>query len=128
MVFDICALAVWFDSDPSRNLLLESLRDNPNRKIFGEKLMLLINREEDPVALKEPLVPDSMTKLCIDLFSDRSTAGLLYTSDLKVLVDIIARNLSDRGPGDEVREYVVELPGGGDIGDVALLAMCTFLA
>lgn len=89
--------------------------------------MLLINREEDPVALKEPLVPDSMTKLCIDLFSDRSTAGLLYTSDLKVLVDIIARNLSDRGPGDEVRECVVASPGGGDIGDVALLAMRSFL-
>ena len=96
--------SIWFlYSDPSRNLLLESLRDNPNRKSFGEKLMLLVNRAEDPVALKEPLVPDSMTKLCIDLFSDRSTAGLLYTSDLKVLVDIIARNLSDRGAGDEVR-------------------------
>lgn len=109
VVLCVNKLLYGFDSDPSRNLVLESLRDNPNRKTFGEKLMLLVNREEDPVPLKEPLVPDSMTKLCIDLFSDRSTAGLLYTSDFKVLVDIIARNLSDRGPGDEVRCKVVSL-------------------
>ena len=81
--------------------------------------MLLVNREEDPVALKEPLVPDSMTKLCIDLFSDRSTSGLLYTSDLKVLVDIITRNLSDRGPGDEVRYMVQSV--FTDCGDTAVM-------
>ena len=89
-------------SDPDQNTVMEALKDNPNRKAFSEKLMLLINREEDPVCLKEPLVPDSMTKFCLDLFSSEITAGMLYTSDLKVLIDIITRQLSDRAPGDHV--------------------------
>ena len=89
-------------SDPNQNTVMDALKDNPNRKAFSEKLMLLINREEDPVCLKEPLVPDSMTKFCLDLFSSDVTAGMLYTSDLKVLIDIITRQLSDRAPGDQV--------------------------
>ena len=89
-------------SDPDQNIVMDALKDNPNRKNFSEKLMLLINREEDPVCLREPLVPDSMTKFCLDLFSSKITAGLLYTSDLRVLIDIITRQLSDRAPGDQV--------------------------
>ena len=91
-----------YSSDPDQNTVMDALKDNPNRKAFSEKLMLLINREEDPVCLKEPLVPDSMTKFCLDLFSSEITAGMLYTSDLKVLIDIITRQLSDRAPGDQV--------------------------
>ena len=89
-------------SDPDQNTVMDALKDNSNRKAFSEKLMLLINREEDPVCLKEPLVPDSMTKFCLDLFSSEITAGMLYTSDLKVFIDIITRQLSDRAPGDQV--------------------------
>ena len=89
-------------SDPDQNTVMDALKDNPNRKAFSEKLMLLINREEDPVCLKEPLVPDSMTQFCLDLFSSKITAGMLYTSDLRVLIDIITRQLSDRAPGDQV--------------------------
>ena len=88
--------------ESQENFVMEAIKRNPHHKVFGEKLMLLINREEDPVALKEPQVPDSMTKFFIDLYSDKSTSELLYTSDLKVLLDIISRQLSDRGPDDKV--------------------------
>lgn len=96
-------------TDPDQNIVMDALKDNPNRKNFSEKLMLLINREEDPVCLREPLVPDSMTKFCLDLFSSKITAGLLYTSDLRVLIDIITRQLSDRAPGDQLRTHYLSL-------------------
>ena len=60
---------------------------------------------EDPVALNQPLVPNSLLKLLKDMFAERSTAGLLYTTDTLVLIDIVARELydlpSDSGVGDD---------------------------
>ena len=58
---------------------------------------------EDPVAVKTPCCPDSLTKILLDLFSDKDTAGIFYTSDLMVLIDIISRQLHDLCPGEKVR-------------------------
>lgn len=44
-----------------------------------------------------------MLKLFLDLFDKESTANLFYTNDIKVLIDIIVRNISDLSPGDKVR-------------------------
>ena len=46
--------------------------------------------------------PDSLTKILLDLFSDPLTSGVFYTTDLKVLIDIISRQLHDLAPGDKV--------------------------
>jgi hypothetical protein len=48
----------------------------------------------------------SVLKLFIDLFSGSTTAQLFYTNDTKVLVDIIARQLADLSPGDEVSTLI----------------------
>ena len=57
---------------------------------------------EDPVALGKPLVPDAVLKLLKDMFADRTTAGLFYTSDTHVLIGIVARQLNDLPEGSEV--------------------------
>lgn len=38
----------------------------------------------------------------VDLFATRETAGLFYTNDNKVLIDILVRQLSDLSAGDPV--------------------------
>lgn len=57
---------------------------------------------EDPVVIKEPNVPNSLTKMLMDLFSDSTTASLFYTNDLLVVIDIITRQLTDLNPDDKV--------------------------
>ena len=50
----------------------------------------------------EPAPPHSVVKLMVDLFSDPTIARLFYTNDVRVLVDIVVRNLADLSPGDPV--------------------------
>merc|ERR1712181_180340 len=69
-------------------------------KIFTEKLLLLLNREDDPAAMIGPRREDeanSIHKLVLDVFS---------TNDLMVLIDIIARQLADLGPGLQRYTYL----------------------
>ncbi|XP_014469950.1 PREDICTED: NCK-interacting protein with SH3 domain isoform X2 [Dinoponera quadriceps] len=64
--------------------------------------------EEDPVRIfdHEPPPPHSVLKLFIDLFSNDVIASLFYTNDVKVLIDIILRQLFDMFPGDKRRQYL----------------------
>lgn len=68
--------------------------------------MLVVLLSEDPVALGKPLVPDSVLKLLKDMFAERSTASLFYTSDTHVLVGIVARQLNDLPEGSEVSLFL----------------------
>ncbi|KAG5886313.1 hypothetical protein JTB14_003466 [Gonioctena quinquepunctata] len=98
-------------SDEFENPVLEALEGRDVAKSFTEKILLLINREEDPVRIfdHEPAPPHSLLKLFNDLFSRRATADLFYTNDIKVLIDIIVRNISDLSPGDKRRRQYLEL-------------------
>ncbi|CAG9815594.1 unnamed protein product [Phaedon cochleariae] len=98
-------------SEEIENPVLAALEDRDVAKSFTEKILLLINREEDPVRIfdHEPAPPHSLLKLFIDLFSRRSTADLFYTNDVKVLIDIVVRNISDLSPGDTRRRQYLEL-------------------
>nr|XP_033334740.1 NCK-interacting protein with SH3 domain isoform X1 [Megalopta genalis]XP_033334741.1 NCK-interacting protein with SH3 domain isoform X1 [Megalopta genalis]XP_033334742.1 NCK-interacting protein with SH3 domain isoform X1 [Megalopta genalis] len=92
----------------SENIVLNTLKERTVAKIFTEKILLLFNREEDPVRIfdHEPPPPHSILKLFIDLFNNDVTAGLFYTNDVKVLIDIILRQLYDMFPGDKRRQYL----------------------
>ncbi|KZC14233.1 PREDICTED: NCK-interacting protein with SH3 domain isoform X2 [Dufourea novaeangliae] len=92
----------------SENIVLNALKERTIAKSFTEKILLLFNREEDPVRIfdHEPPPPHSVLKLFIDLFSNDITAGLFYTNDVKVLIDIILRQLYDMFPGDKRRQYL----------------------
>jgi len=82
------------------------------RKIFRtltEKILLLLNREIDPVVMFEFHLPcpDSVLKFLLDLFASKETCGIFFTNDLYVLIEIILRQITDRQPKDKVRtEYL----------------------
>lgn len=106
----IISFNLQFD-DPSSNPVLTALEYRQNAKTFCEKILLLLNREEDPVRIfdHEPAPPHSLLKLFKDLFSRRTTADLFYTNDTKVLIDIIVRNIADLSPGDPKRHDYLDL-------------------
>lgn len=104
----------------SFNLQFQDYQDNPvmlalsERKIakfFTEKSLLLLNREEDPIRIFDhtPAPPHSLLKLFIDLFNGQDTANLFYTNDIKVLIDIVVRNISDLSPEDVRRTQYLQL-------------------
>ncbi|KAL7305713.1 hypothetical protein TKK_0001967 [Trichogramma kaykai] len=92
----------------SDNVVIEALKKRSVAKTFTEKILLLLNREIDPVRVfdHEPAPPDSILKLFIDLFASDDTASLFYTNDIKVLIDIILRQLFDISPGEKRRQYL----------------------
>ncbi|XP_029177504.1 NCK-interacting protein with SH3 domain [Nylanderia fulva] len=92
----------------SENMVLNALRERTVAKTFTEKILFLFNREEDPIRVfdHEPQPPHSVLKLFIDLFNNDAIASLFYTNDVKVLVDIILRQLFDMFPGDKRRQYL----------------------
>ncbi|KAJ8672586.1 hypothetical protein QAD02_003845 [Eretmocerus hayati] len=92
----------------TENVVMEALRKRSVAKTFTEKILFLLNREIDPVRIfdHEPAPPDSILKLFIDLFATDETASLFYTNDIKVLVDIILRQLFDIPPGEKRRQYL----------------------
>ncbi|KAF5292273.1 hypothetical protein FQR65_LT11236 [Abscondita terminalis] len=95
----------------NENILLKTLEKRNTAKTFTEKILLLFNREEDPVRIfdHQPSPPHSLLKLFLDLFSQKGTADLFYTNDVKVLIDIVVRNISDLSPGDKRRQQYLEV-------------------
>ncbi|XP_030759186.1 NCK-interacting protein with SH3 domain [Sitophilus oryzae] len=106
----VISFNLQFDDEMS-NPVLFTLEDRQVAKTFCEKILLLLNREEDPIRIfdHEPAPPHSLLKLFKDLFSRRSTAALFYTNDTKVLIDIIVRNIADLSPGDKKRHDYLDL-------------------
>ncbi|GAB6023663.1 hypothetical protein CHUAL_008429 [Chamberlinius hualienensis] len=94
--------------DLSANTIVETLKSRNTAKEFLEKLIILANREDDPVGAlfdhSDP-PPNSVHKMLLDVFSQRETSDLFYTNDLKVLIEIIARKLVDL-PSDDEAQFV----------------------
>ncbi|XP_036140325.1 NCK-interacting protein with SH3 domain isoform X3 [Monomorium pharaonis] len=76
--------------------------------IFSMGEPMPVTHLEDPVRIfdHEPQPPHSVLKLFVDLFSNDTIASLFYTNDVKVLIDIILRQLFDMFPGDKRRQYL----------------------
>eukprot|EP01134_Creolimax_fragrantissima_P002377 CFRG2377T1 len=72
-------------------------------QMFGERLLLLVNRNEDPVALtsvpgdNHKKTPNSLLRVLQSLLSCRSTAVIFFTNDLRVLMDILIREIQNSG-------------------------------
>ncbi|XP_047513038.1 NCK-interacting protein with SH3 domain isoform X2 [Pieris napi] len=100
--------------NPFENMLLNALETIDNAKTFCEKILLLLNREEDPVRIfdHEPAPRHSVLKLAIDVFSRKKTAEHFYTNDVKVAIDIIVRQLADLSAGDARREHYLRILQG----------------
>ncbi|XP_052872723.1 NCK-interacting protein with SH3 domain [Anopheles cruzii] len=93
------------------NVVLEAVEQFKTAKTFTEKILLLINREEDPVhTLRHtPVNINPVLKMLVDLFSRPETASIFYTNDNKVLIDILVRQLSDLSAGEPIRKWYLEL-------------------
>ncbi|CAH0721752.1 unnamed protein product, partial [Brenthis ino] len=100
--------------NPFENLLLNALETMDIAKTFCEKILLLLNREEDPVRMfeHEPAPAHAVLKLAADVFSRKKTAGHFYTNDVKVAIDIIVRQLADLSPGDVRRQQYLKILQG----------------
>lgn len=106
-----------------RQFSLVSSENNPvllclaNRSMCDsliEKILLLYNREDDPIKQyvghqNDDNQTDSVSSLMRGLFSGAETAKLFYTADLEVLLDVILRRLTDYGPGDKRRSDALQL-------------------
>lgn len=93
------------------NVVLDAMEHIQTAKSFTEKILILINREEDPVhTLKHtPAHINPVLKMLVDLFSRPETASIFYTNDQNVLIDILVRQLSDLSAGEPIRKWYLEL-------------------
>ncbi|XP_061730235.1 NCK-interacting protein with SH3 domain-like [Nerophis ophidion] len=93
---------------PSNNVIMQQLKKK-NVKILSEKVLLLLNRGDDPVCMFKhmPPAPHSVLKFLQDVFAIRETANIFYRTDMMVMIDIAVRQISDLSPGDKLRmEYL----------------------
>ncbi|XP_068171129.1 NCK-interacting protein with SH3 domain isoform X2 [Antennarius striatus] len=93
---------------PSGNVVMQELKKK-NVKILSEKVLLLLNRGDDPVCMFKhtPPAPHSVLKFLQDVFSSQETADIFYRTDMMVMIDIAVRQISDLSPGDRLRmEYL----------------------
>jgi hypothetical protein len=58
-------------------------------------------------------VPNSLLKILCDLFSRKETAAIFFTNDLKVLIDIILREVVNLDPTHEVCVWLSDHISGG---------------
>ncbi|XP_036726162.1 NCK-interacting protein with SH3 domain isoform X3 [Balaenoptera musculus] len=94
---------------PDQNFIMAALSKHANVKIFSEKLLLLLNRGDDPVRIfkHEPQPPHSVLKFLQDVFASPATAAIFYHTDMMALIDITVRHIADLSPGDKLRmEYL----------------------
>ncbi|EDV38499.1 uncharacterized protein Dana_GF19497, isoform A [Drosophila ananassae] len=110
----VIALILAFNqqfSEHTFNVIIEAMQNLPSAKVFTEKLLLLLNREDDPTRLlKHPNEHmNTVLRMFIDIFSHPDTAGMFYTNDIKVLIDIVVRQLSDLDAGSTTRPCYLEL-------------------
>ncbi|KAI2529472.1 NCK interacting protein with SH3 domain, partial [Homo sapiens] len=87
-----------------QNVIMAALSKHANVKIFSEKLLLLLNRGDDPVRIfkHEPQPPHSVLKFLQDVFGSPATAAIFYHTDMMALIDITVRHIADLSPGDKV--------------------------
>ncbi|OQR71902.1 NCK-interacting protein with SH3 domain-like [Tropilaelaps mercedesae] len=111
---ELCVGVLLATSLTSSEFVLEKLLNTEQSlQGFTQKLLLLVNREDDPTKVLNhtelTLRPsNSVLAMLICLFSKPKTADVFYLNDVHVLIDIIARQLVDTQPSDERRhEYLL---------------------
>lgn len=117
----ILALNLQFHSIAD-NVVVETVSRRLSVKTFMEKILLLLNREEDPTSIIDGEFTDiganihgrpedvhATQKIIMDIFKHKNCHKLFYTNDLYVLIDIIVRQLSDLSYEDPRRSKYVDM-------------------
>ncbi|CAG0912685.1 unnamed protein product [Notodromas monacha] len=98
---------------PEGNPIISELRSVSQAQPLTERLLLHLNRGEDPLDLVEvegeKLRPDSVVKLLTDMFSDEKTSYLFYTNDVNAMLDMVLRILTDLPEDDVGKEPYLNL-------------------
>ncbi|KPP57271.1 hypothetical protein Z043_125027, partial [Scleropages formosus] len=78
---------------PDNNVIMQTLIKRHNAKILTEKILLLLNRGDDPVCVftHAPPAPHAVLKFLQDIFASRDSAHIFYHTDMMVMIDIILR-------------------------------------
>ncbi|CAI9737609.1 Hypothetical predicted protein [Octopus vulgaris] len=89
------------------NVVMQALNHAETKypELLLEKLILFFNRGVDPL-MEQGLMrtkSNSVVKFLRDMFSCEATGKLYYTNDIKVMLDIVLRNITDKPPGDKER-------------------------
>ncbi|XP_074646748.1 NCK-interacting protein with SH3 domain-like isoform X2 [Tubulanus polymorphus] len=96
---------------PSDNIVMQVLAEHGAPNELTGKVISLANRGDDPVKMypHQENNPNSVLKFLSDIFSGQATSELIYTNDAKVLIDIIAREISNQSPGKLIRTEFLSL-------------------
>ncbi|EDV28999.1 expressed hypothetical protein, partial [Trichoplax adhaerens] len=95
--------------DSIRNPVITALQNGITQE-FCSSLILLFNRNVDPVGVTvSNQNPSAVIKMMLDMFSSEAVASVFYTNDVKVILDIILRNLTDLPSGDSGRSWNLTL-------------------
>lgn len=107
----ILAINLHVKSRPTDSFIVRALRARGAAKVLTEKLLLMVNREEDPVHMFDHSTknPNPALKLLRDILQSPDTAQLFYTNDIKVLLDILVRNVTDLTAEDERRNMYLRI-------------------
>ncbi|XP_015914860.2 NCK-interacting protein with SH3 domain [Parasteatoda tepidariorum] len=95
--------------NPDENIVMGALKERNFAQYLTERLVFLLNREEDPSKILSHSMetPNSVMKFMVDLFHFSNLIDLFYLNDVKVLLDIVVRQLTDLLPGEKRRlEYL----------------------
>lgn len=105
----ILAFNLHFDSS-SDNLVLQALTHRRNASQLTENLVSYLNWEEDITNVCSgdrtsktiESKPNSALKLLIEMFDNSQVSKLFYYNDVRVVIDIIIRQLNNLPVGDKV--------------------------
>ncbi|XP_015745801.2 NCK-interacting protein with SH3 domain isoform X2 [Python bivittatus] len=77
---------------PEHNVIMVTVKKHSNIKTFTEKLLLLLNRGDDPVCIfkHQPQPPHSVLKFLQDIFACRDTASIFYHTDMMLRMEYLS--------------------------------------
>jgi len=107
----ILSFNLHFD-EPENNLVLKALKNRRNASQLTENLVSYLNWEEDITkvcgSIKETNAsyekPSSVLKLLIEMFENVEVSKLFYYNDVRVIIDIVIRQLNNLPVGDKVSD------------------------
>ena len=94
-------------SDRSTNQFMLSLMAEEENQHFGEALIFILNEQGKTEEKNGSLLKQSLNALQ-DLFSDDASSSYFYTNDLKVLVDIFIREITNLNQKEKLRKDYLE--------------------
>ncbi|XP_063684923.1 uncharacterized protein LOC134819089 isoform X1 [Bolinopsis microptera] len=95
-------------TDLRNNKVCNVLKSRAHATVLSETLLVSFNRAENLTGYF-PESKDGVRKIMLDLFSSPDTGELFFTNDVKVLIEVLHRNVIDRGEGDPDRVYYMQL-------------------